>query len=632
MNLMLDMFNSAERAPEVDAAISHMAGHCETGRGAVFTRPEVVEAIFDLAGYQSDQPLHQKRLLEPSFGAGDFLFAAVERLLEAFASDGGTPETALTSLGNAVRAVELHQDTFDRAARRLGDRLIQWGLSAEDAATLCATWLVRDDFLLTPIDGCFDFVVGNPPYVRQERIPAALLSEYRRRFHTLYDRADLYVPFFERALDLLGDQGVLGFIFANRWLKNCYGGPLRDKISHDFWLKYFINLEGVDAFHSEVTAYPAITVLQRAPRGTARTRPTRATGGDAATTCPLSFVADALLGKVDDAGRVEQITLDAGGSSPLLLDDIPRLALLRRIEQAYPTVEQAGCRVGIGVATGCDRVYIDAMDALPVRPERKLPLVMARDLVGGEIRWGGKGVLNPFDESGRLVPLEAFPRFERYLQSHREAVAGRNVAKRNRQSWYRTIDRIQPGLLETPKLLVPDIKGEGVFVIDHGQYYPHHNLYFITSNEWDLRALQTVLRSSLTLMTMATYCTRMAGGFLRFQAQYLRRIRLPHWRDVSDGMRKALIDASAARTQHDIDRPVFELFDLSAEEAKRVREIADAARVGKGLLRWLPVTSRTIIRTLVEQLRVRSVPVLHRLHGRSALQGGLGSWWLYRAT
>ncbi|PIX60254.1 MAG: hypothetical protein COZ47_08240 [Lysobacterales bacterium CG_4_10_14_3_um_filter_64_11] len=79
------------------------------------------------------------------------------------------------------------------------------------------------------------------------------------------------------------------------------------------------------------------------------------------------------------------------------------------------------------------------------------------------------------------------------------------------------------------KLLIPDIKGEPMVVLDPGRYYPHHNLYYITSDVWDLRALQTVLRSSITVMTVAAYCTRMAGGFLRFQAQYLRRIRLPQW-------------------------------------------------------------------------------------------------------
>jgi hypothetical protein len=93
-------------------------------------------------------------------------------------------------------------------------------------------------------------VVGNPPYVRQERIPGPLLAEYRRRYATIYDRADLYVPFFERGLQLLGEDGRLAFICANRWLKNKYGGPLRGLIARDFHLSHYIDMEGTDAFHS----------------------------------------------------------------------------------------------------------------------------------------------------------------------------------------------------------------------------------------------------------------------------------------------------------------------------------------------------------------------------------------------
>jgi hypothetical protein len=581
MNLSFDLFDHSERAPEIQAAISHMAGHGETDRGAIFTRPEVVDAILDLAGYLSDRPLHRLRLLEPSFGAGDFLLRAAQRLWSAFVRDGGTPATAVKDLRSAITAVELHQTTFDLTSQRLVDQLTRQGLCPHDADALCASWLIRDDFLLTPLDGSFDFVVGNPPYVRQERIPAALLNEYRRRFRTLYDRADLYIPFFERALDLLSDDGVLGYICANRWLKNRYGGPLREKITNGYWLKYFIDMEATDAFHSEVIAYPAITIFQRATAEPATRQTTRAIG--VGTAQSLSVMVGALLDSACSEG-VAEFKLDSVGSAPLLLDDIPRLVLLRRMERELPTLEQAGCKVGIGVATGCDRVFIDAMDALPVEPERKLPLVMVRDLVDGHIRWGGNAVLNPFDDSGQLVPLESFPRFKRYLNAHRDSVAGRHVAQRNPDGWYRTIDRIQPGLLETPKLLVPDIKGEGVFVMDEGHYYPHHNLYFITSSEWDLRALQTVLRSSLALMIVSTYCTRMAGGFLRFQAQYLRRIRLPHWRNVNEPLRERLIAAATTKTQDEVDVPVFELYGLSTAEALRTRQIADSARVGKGLL------------------------------------------------
>lgn len=279
---------------------------------------------------------------------------------------------------------------------------------------------------------------------------------------------------------------------------------------------------------------------------------------------------------------VMQVELDGAGSAPLLLDDAPQLNLLRKIERQYPLLEQVGCKVGIGVATGCDRVFIDSFEALPVEEERKIPLVMAKDLVEGDIRWSGKGVLNPFDGSGRLVPLESFPRFNDYVRAHRASLIERHVARRNPDGWYRTIDRIQPGLRETPKILVPDIKGEGVFVLDNGLYYPHHNLYFITSEQWDLKALQAVLRSSLTLVTVSTYCTRMAGGFLRFQAQYLRRIRVPSWSEVSEASRKKLIAASSAIQQAEIDGPVFELYGLNEEEAALIRDSASAVRIGKG--------------------------------------------------
>ena len=156
-------------------------------------------------------------------------------------------------------------------------------------------------------------------------------------------------------------------------------------------------------------------------------------------------------------------------------------------------------------------------------------------------------------------------------------MAGRHVAARNPHGWYRTIDRINPILMGQPKLLVPDIKGEAVFVLDEGQYYPHHNLYYITSTDWPLPALQCVLSSSVALMFVATYCTRMAGGYLRFQAQYIRRIRLPRWRQVQPSLAKLLTS-----TSHDsiaaVDTLCGDLFGLDAEELATAQRVASRPR------------------------------------------------------
>ena len=97
-------------------------------------------------------------------------------------------------------------------------------------------------------------MVGNPPYVRQERVPEPLLAEYRRRFATLFDRADLYVPFLEKSLDSLEPGGVLAFICSDRWMKNRYGGPLRALVARQFHLRYYVDMVDTPAFHSEVIA------------------------------------------------------------------------------------------------------------------------------------------------------------------------------------------------------------------------------------------------------------------------------------------------------------------------------------------------------------------------------------------
>lgn len=45
---------------------------------------------------------------------------------------------------------------------------------------------------MTPFPMGFTHIVGNPPYIRQEELPARLLNLYRSRFATMYDRAELY--------------------------------------------------------------------------------------------------------------------------------------------------------------------------------------------------------------------------------------------------------------------------------------------------------------------------------------------------------------------------------------------------------------------------------------------------------
>jgi hypothetical protein len=478
----------------------------------------------------------------------------------------------VAQLADSLVAVELHAATLKRTRNQLKGILEGAGLTGRQSTALLDRWLVQGDFLLVPLSSRFDCVVGNPPYVRQEVIPDALIAEYRARYRTVFDRADLYIPFIERSLGLLADGGNLGFICADRWMKNRYGGPLRRMVAANYHLKAYIDMVDTPAFLTDVMAYPAITVIAKAKSGATRTarRP-------AISRPELQVLARDLTSQtLPPESKVKEVTGVVSEAEPWILESSDQLSIIRRLEKDFPQIEEAGCKVGIGVATGADKAFIAAYDDLDVEDDRKLPLATTRDIVSGEVAWQGLGIINPFIDGGGLADLSRYPRLQRYLEARRDQISKRHIAKKSPANWYRTIDRIYPALAKTPKLLIPDIKGEAHIVYENGRLYPHHNLYYITSSEWDLKALQAVLRSGIARLFVSIYSTQMRGGYLRFQAQYLRRIRLPRWNDVAEKIKKKLLKAAKEGDVSSCNEAAFELYRLSSADQ------AVLGRIGEG--------------------------------------------------
>ncbi|NLB52900.1 MAG: N-6 DNA methylase [Syntrophomonadaceae bacterium] len=544
------------------AALDALAtSNVEEERGAVFTRAEVVEFILDLVGYDADEKLYNKRILEPSFGNGDFLLLIIDRLLKSWIKHSSNYSLIFVELSNSICAVEIHSETYKNTKRDVINIINEAGIDREMAIKLADSWLIQGDFLLIGQRENYDYVVGNPPYLRQEAIPEPLLKEYKFRYRTIYDRADLYIPFIERSLTLLNSKGVLGFICSDRWMKNRYGGPLRKLVSNGFNLKAYIDMVETDAFHKEVSVYPAITVISREKQGATRIghRPKIEKN-------TLRSLAKEVLGQeIADSSEVKEVAGIVNASEPWIIKPTAQFDLLRKIENSYPTLEEAGCRVGIGVATGADKIFIADFNKLDIEEDRKIPLITTKDIQTGEINWLGQCVINTFNDSG-LVDLINYPKLSRYLYLHEETIKNRHIAKKHPDNWFRTIDRIWPDLTIKEKLLIPDIKGEAHIVYESGKYYPHHNLYYITSEEWNLRALQAVLLSNIAKLFISTYSTKIRGGYLRFQAQYLRRIRIPKWGEVPHELRQELISAAIERNISKCNEAVFKLYKLNHEE------------------------------------------------------------------
>jgi adenine-specific DNA-methyltransferase len=529
--------------------------------GAVFTKPEIVRLILDLAGYKvGQQRLSLRRVLEPSCGDGAFLTLVIERLIESEKAHTDSIKWSAPELGTAIRACDLNSGFISIARETTVATLCTAGCPPKRAKALAEEWIVHADFLLTGWSQRFDYVVGNPPYVRIEELPPFVLQRYRELYSTCTDRADLYVAFFEQGLRLLTPTGCLAFICANRFAKNQYGRRLRELIARDYRVRYYLNLEHTQPFAHEVSAYPCITVLDREH-------------GGATFAATLEKLDEAtLVGLSADPERTRRNSTlvrfprwyDDG--APWIATQREQFDHLHALADRFPTLEESGdgTQVGIGVATGADDIYVREGKSPEIEDRCQLPLIMAGDISPTRLDWSGHYLIDPFDpesETG-LRDLAANPGLHRYFETHRAVLQARHVAKKRPQTWYRTIDRVNHALVSTPKLVIPDIQAGGNVGYDAGRFYPHHNVYWITSRGWNLRALQALLRSTLVLEQIRAYSVQMRGGSLRYQAQVLRKLRLPHAASLSRELSHDLAAHAGSSDQSALDHLAHAAFQL----------------------------------------------------------------------
>lgn len=547
-----------------------------TEPGAVYTRSWVVDLVLDLAGYDPDQNLVDSVSVEPSCGDGKFLEAMVYRL----SSSCRRQKRPLQDCERSLLAFDVDPEAVAASRGRAESALVDCGWDRAESREIVRKWVREADFLLDPdldlvaLGGGVDFVVGNPPYVRLEHIDERVVETYRKRYQTMAGRADLYIGFFERSLSMLGMGGICAFICADRWMLNQYGSRLRGLItSNGFSVETVVEMHRANAFQDEVLAYPAITAIRRAEKQN-KVFVAKMNQVSETSVSELTQAARRVrrAGKTDENGNLQS----ARGSSYAVVDEWfqgsdpwpsaspERLKLLKHLEAEFPPLEDEATRtrVGIGIATGADRVYLTKNPDL-VEETRLLPIAMARDTTDGTLAWSGNYLVNPWEPEGNLVDLRRYPRLRQHFEENAKVLGERNVARRNLSHWYRTIDKVNYTLIARPKLLLPDIKSVVHPVYDKGDYYPHHNLYHVTSEGWDLKVLGGILLSRVSQFFIECYAVRMNNGYLRFQAQYLRRIRVPNLEELDKGLARELSDAFERRDVEAATRAALRAYGIS---------------------------------------------------------------------
>lgn len=437
-------------------------------KGFVPTPDDVVDQMVEklFAGYS---PRPGCKLLDPGCGTGAFIQGVLR-----WANRTGSPIPDIIGVDSDPNLIE-------QAARYIGPN--------SDVS------LVEADFLQS-IDGKFDYIIGNPPYVSITGLSLNERVDYRSKFATASGRFDLYTLFFEQALQLLTQSGRLVFITPEKFAYVQSASRLRQQLA-------FAGIEEMEFLpentFTDFVTYPVITTIQLGRH------------------LPQTSV-------IPRQGNPLKVMLPRDGSSWL-----PHFN--KHCASINPHIlADAFSRVSCGVATGADRVYVvhnrDLTDEL--RPFA-YPTISGRSLVWGKALQTTQSMLVPYTKEGKLLPEQQLGALGQYLggNSNRGRLLRRTCT--TRKPWYAFHET--PPMLDIlrPKILCKDITSTPRFTLDlTGDIVPRHSVYYLVPRDPSkLTELCAFLNSEEVSAYLNAHCQRAANGFLRLQSHVLKRIPLP---------------------------------------------------------------------------------------------------------
>lgn len=148
-------------------------------------------------------------------------------------------------------------------------------LSANSQFFLWHTWF--HDVFSRPSKEGFDIVIGNPPYISAPtQIVSPELNEQRKRivaskkYKSLNEKWDLYVPFMELGLQLLCPKGIFAMIVPYPLTNQKYGKKLRKMLAEEYRLLEIADLNGTKIFENATVSNCIPFIQNSQPNGELR--------------------------------------------------------------------------------------------------------------------------------------------------------------------------------------------------------------------------------------------------------------------------------------------------------------------------------------------------------------------------
>lgn len=217
--------------------------------GAVYTPKEIRSAILkECLEKTAIKDLKKIRIADISCGCGGFLMDAAVWIHKK------TRKSYIDIFKKNIFGIDLQDYAIERTKILLSLLALQDGQDGDfNFNLLCRDTLdYYNDNWDDNFSG-FDVIVGNPPYVCSRNLPNEVRPKLAQYEVCSSGHPDLYIPFFQIATEMLEDDGKLGYITMNTFLRSVNGRGLRKYFSRNKYAISILDFRGYQIFESKNT-------------------------------------------------------------------------------------------------------------------------------------------------------------------------------------------------------------------------------------------------------------------------------------------------------------------------------------------------------------------------------------------
>ncbi len=351
-------------------------------------------------------------------------------------------------------------------------------------------------------DPGFDVVIGNPPYLRYQRLKH--LRQYlKSQYKCYHGAADLYVYFMERGLRLLKKNGFFSYITSNKYTRANYGQKLRKWIWQNFRIVKYTDYSGEKIFKN-ATVDPAVIIIRKKPaKGEIR----------------VNEKFDLHQNRLNDKSWVFQRL------------DVYRIK--EKIEERGIPLVEWDVNIHSGVKSGFNDAFIisenkkrEILGNCRTEDEKKRtekiikPILRGRDIKRYFYEWKNLWLIETFP--ALKLNIKMYPSLKEHLLKYKNELENRSGTSK----WFEIRDttKFYPEF-EKDKILWQEMSSKPSFAYDDKKFCPDYTAYFITGE--NLKYLIGILNSKISEFYVSHTASSLSKGALRWFKQYVEHIPVP---------------------------------------------------------------------------------------------------------